>query len=133
MMAAEHEADGARQFHAHGGAHPELPTASATQDPVCGMDVIPGDAPGGSAQHAGVTYWFCSASCRDRFAADPERYVSSPSREPEQPTATQGAADDRIYTCPMHPEVRQKGPGTCPKCGMALEPEAPAAAERPSA
>jgi Cu+-exporting ATPase len=91
------------------------------KDPVCGMDVVPGDAAGGSAEHAGTTYWFCSPRCREKFIAGPQRYVApSPPRAP-------AATDDRTYTCPMHPEVRQKGPGTCPKCGMALEPAAPSA------
>jgi Cu+-exporting ATPase len=100
---------------------------AAVKDPVCGMDVVPGDAAGGSAEHAGTTYWFCSPRCREKFVAEPQRYLApSPPRAP-------AATDDRIYTCPMHPEIRQKGPGTCPKCGMALEPEAPSAEdERPN-
>ncbi|HEU5321087.1 MAG TPA: HAD-IC family P-type ATPase, partial [Methylomirabilota bacterium] len=76
------------------------------------------------AEHGGVTYWFCHPGCRERFVADPARYLAP---APARPAPPPGApADERIYTCPMHPEVRQKGPGTCPKCGMALEPEAPA-------
>jgi Cu+-exporting ATPase len=102
-------------------------TPAAVRDPVCGMDVVPGDAPGGSALHGGVKYWFCSAACRQKFIADPTRYVASVA--PSLPVRN----DDRIYTCPMHPEVRQKGPGTCPKCGMALEPEAPTTEEGPNA
>ncbi len=113
-------------------------TASAVAtDPVCGMTVTPGEAAGGSAEHGGVTHWFCSPACRERFLAAPERYVAGqepPVPAPAAPTPSPGALpDDRIYTCPMHPEVRQKGPGTCPKCGMALEPEAPAAEEEPNA
>jgi Cu+-exporting ATPase len=102
-------------------------------DPVCGMDVTPATAAGGRAEHAGQTYWFCSAGCRERFVAEPARYLAPqpaaavPARKPSEPT------DDRVYTCPMHPEVRQQGPGFCPKCGMALEPEAPTAEEGPSA
>ena len=86
-------------------------------DPVCGMDVTPGDAAGGSAEHAGTTYWFCNPGCRERFIADPARFL----KPPAAPASTSGN-DTRIYTCPMHPEVRQVGPGSCPKCGMALEP-----------
>jgi P-type Cu+ transporter len=96
-------------------------------DPVCGMDVTPGDAAGGSAEHAGTTYWFCNPSCRDRFIADPARFL--------HPTALVGPGagqDARVYTCPMHPEVRQVGPGSCPKCGMALEPLEVTADEGPN-
>jgi Cu+-exporting ATPase len=66
-------------------------------------------------EHAGRTYYFCSAGCRTKFAADPERYLGE--RAPQAPVSS-----DTIYTCPMHPEVRQVGPGSCPICGMALEP-----------
>jgi Cu+-exporting ATPase len=96
------------------------------KDPVCGMDVEPGHAGGGRAEHRGATYWFCNPACREKFVANPARYLDSRPR----PGAT---ADTRIYTCPMHPEVRQIGPGTCPKCGMALEPlEVTAVDEGPS-
>ena len=98
----------------HGHRHDAAPGV-ASKDPVCGMDVVPGQARGGSAEYGGTTYWFCSDSCRERFVADPKRYVSA--APADAPTT-----DDRIYTCPMHPEVRQRGPGSCPKCGMALEP-----------
>ena len=102
--------------HRHG--HGEAP-AVATKDPVCGMNVVAGQTPGGSVNHGGTTYWFCSPRCREKFVAEPHRYVAAP---PAAPAPT----DDRFYTCPMHPEVRQRGPGSCPKCGMALEPLAPA-------
>jgi Cu+-exporting ATPase len=85
------------------------------------MDVTPGDAAGGSAEHAGTTYWFCNPSCRERFVADPARYLDPPKPGPDAPESATGQ-DTRVYTCPMHPEVRQVGPGSCPKCGMALEP-----------
>ncbi len=97
----------------------------ATKDPVCGMDVVPGQARGGSAGYAGRTYWFCSSSCREKFVADPRRYV-------EAEAAGGGPAkDERQYTCPMHPEVRRSGPGSCPICGMALEPMAPGVNDEP--
>ncbi len=88
-------------------------------DPVCGMDVTPGAAAGGSAEHAGTIYWFCNPSCRERFIADPARFLHLPASPPIGPGS---GKDTRVYTCPMHPEVRQVGPGSCPKCGMALEP-----------
>ena len=97
---------------------------AAMKDPVCGMDVTPDRVAGGSAEHSGTTYWFCSRGCREKFVADPTGYVGPPSTP---------VSDTRTYTCPMHPEVRQIGPGSCPKCGMALEPvEAAAADEGPS-
>jgi len=108
--------------------HDRQPEADRTpgpvKDPVCGMDAMPGEAAGGSAEHAGTTYWFCSPRCREKFVAEPARYVGV------TPATSAGAprtVDERVYTCPMHPEARQKGPGSCPKCGMALEPVAPAA------
>ena len=87
-------------------------------DPVCGMTISPEDAVG-HFNHNGETYYFCSQSCLDQFKADPGRFVSA-----ERPAAQPATAADmeREYTCPMDPEVRQKGPGACPKCGMALEP-----------
>ena len=89
------------------------------KDPVCGMDVKE-RAAGGSVAHSGTTYWFCSPGCREKFVVDPTRYLGPP-RTP--------VPDTRTYTCPMHPEVRQIGPGSCPKCGMALEPVAVTSAE----
>jgi Cu+-exporting ATPase len=98
-------------------------------DPVCGMDVTPGDAAGGRAEHDGTTYWFCNPSCRERFIADPARFLHPSAAAPGGPGS---GRDTRIYTCPMHPEVRQTGPGSCPKCGMGLEPLEVTADEGPS-
>ena len=88
-------------------------------DPVCGMQVDPAASTHHST-HDGVEYHFCAARCRERFIADPLKYLA-PSAHAEPTEAVAGA----IYTCPMHPEIRHEGPGTCPKCGMALEPEMP--------
>jgi len=88
------------------------------KDPVCGMDVDAATTPH-HAQHDGANYYFCSAGCRDKFVADPQRYRAPALLE------TKPALAGAIYTCPMHPEIRQSGPGTCPICGMALEPEMP--------
>jgi P-type Cu+ transporter len=72
------------------------------------------------AQHGGATYYFCCNGCREKFIAAPEKYRGAPAAPPAPPrTPASGGA---IYTCPMHPEVRQVGPGPCPLCGMALEP-----------
>jgi Cu+-exporting ATPase len=101
------------------------PEAEVVIDPVCGMKVKRATAMH-RFEYQGNEYLFCCARCRERFQADPESFLKP--REPEQkqgpakrpePAATSGA----IYTCPMDPEIRQIGPGTCPICGMALEPE----------
>jgi P-type Cu+ transporter len=83
-------------------------------DPVCGMMVDPHNTPHRHLHH-GQFYYFCSATCRAKFAADAEKYLANERTE-------ERVADGTIYTCPMHPEVRQVGPGSCPICGMALEP-----------
>jgi P-type Cu+ transporter len=89
-------------------------------DPVCGMKVDPHSA-AGSYEHAGQTYFFCSKSCLNRFKQEPEAFVEG-GAEPEPEWHEERAAGSSVYTCPMHPEVRRDGPGSCPKCGMALEP-----------
>lgn len=89
-------------------------------DPVCRMFVTP-DTAAAKYEHDGVTYYFCMTGCRDRFAADPEKFLSE-SKVGASPTAHAGGSDAE-YTCPMHPEIVQLGPGSCPKCGMALEPK----------
>ena len=100
--------------HDHG--HPAAVTPAEVLDPVCGMTLLPDDAVG-HVDHKGQTYYFCSQSCLDQFRATPEAFLG------ERPATTATPADmEREYTCPMDPEVRQKGPGACPKCGMALEP-----------
>ncbi|HVY57034.1 MAG TPA: heavy metal translocating P-type ATPase [Xanthobacteraceae bacterium] len=101
--------------HAH---HPPADAGEAKNsiiDPVCGMTVDPHTTSHRHA-HAGRTYYFCSAGCRTKFAADPKKYLGELAPVAPVPEGT-------IYTCPMHPEIRQIGPGTCPICGMALEPE----------
>jgi Cu+-exporting ATPase len=102
-------------------------------DPVCGMKVFEKpDVP--RREHGGQTYYFCNPGCAAKFDADPERFLKAPASEPMHPYAQAPAAagSDVWYTCPMDPEVRQKGPGACPRCGMALEPVAPVAAEAPN-
>jgi Cu+-exporting ATPase len=92
-------------------------------DPVCGMTVKPDSVH--VFEHAGQTYHFCSAKCRAKFEAEPQRYLQA-AAEPAAVVAVAGATAGTIYTCPMHPEIRQPTPGNCPKCGMTLEPELPA-------
>ena len=96
------------------GGHAGSGAATAT-DPVCGMQVAIATAQH-RASHQGHDYFFCSGRCRERFVAAPDTFLTPRAAEPAAPDGT-------IYTCPMHPEVRQEGPGACPKCGMALEPE----------
>lgn len=109
--------------------------SETVKDPVCGMTVNPSAARGGSFEHAGKAYYFCNPRCRERFSADPESYLGARPAQAEQvhhahhahghgasaPAPAPAPRDTAIYTCPMHPEVRQVGPGPCPKCGMALE------------
>ncbi len=91
-------------------------------DPVCGMTVATSSPH--RLRHEGVEFRFCSAHCLARFREDPSVFLAKRASGPA-PTASPPRAG-RIYTCPMHPEVRQDGPGSCPKCGMALEPVAAA-------
>jgi P-type Cu+ transporter len=93
--------------------------AGTVTDPVCGMAVDPVTTPH-HAEHQGAEYHFCSANCRERFITEPAKYLSPAKSEPAV-----SAPAGTIYTCPMHPQIRQEGPGTCPICGMALEPEMP--------
>ena len=115
---APHQHDHHHHDRAHGGCghgHDGGVTAAGTaRDPVCGMTVDPHNARH-RAEHDGRPYYFCSAGCREKFMADPDRYLGK--ARPAEPVP-EGA----LYTCPMHPEIRQLGPGSCPICGMALEP-----------
>jgi heavy metal translocating P-type ATPase len=105
-------------------AHDAVASAGAEQrfiDPVCGMKVAAN--PQRMAQHAGKTYYFCSNGCVAKFKADPQRYLAAgDAPATASAIAPPAKASDAIYTCPMHPEIRQQGPGSCPICGMALEP-----------
>ncbi len=96
-------------------------TGDALRDPVCGMHVDPKTAKH-QAEHQGTTFYFCSSRCHDKFVAEPEHYLQSSKK-----TAATPSDVDAIYTCPMHPQIRQVGPGHCPICGMTLEPLLPTA------
>ena len=125
------------------GVDPLAPVATV-KDPVCGMTVTPGKARGGSATYGGRELWFCGPKCREKFVADPEKYpapagaggtapppapaphVHPTAAAPPRPAAAPQIGDATLlHTCPMHPEIRQPGPGDCPDCGMALEPALP--------
>ena len=92
------------------------------KDPVCGMTVDPATS-SHHTDHAGHTFHFCSAGCKAKFIADPERYLAD---APPAPATTPAGS---MWTCPMHPQIREARPGACPICGMALEPEAPSLAD----
>ncbi len=97
-----------------GHDHHERAAGETFIDPVCGMTVKPESAKG-QFHYQDKDYFFCSLGCKTKFSADPEKFLN-----PKPVTAP--PRTDVEYTCPMHPEVRQMGPGTCPICGMALEP-----------
>ncbi len=112
--------DGAHNEHQHSNATHDATlqaSAAAAVDPVCGMSVDPHKATL-KAEQGGRTYYFCSPGCRTKFIANPLKYL-----DPHQAkAAVEPVPEGTTYTCPMHPEIRQVGPGSCPICGMALEP-----------
>jgi P-type Cu+ transporter len=122
MGTVEHAPTGATKAccggHDHSGRaghNHHTDTEASVRDPVCGMTVDPATSKH-RFDHQGKTQHFCSAGCRTKFAADPAKYLDTQKPVAEAPAGT-------IYTCPMHPQIRQAGPGSCPICGMALEPE----------
>lgn len=123
-MASKTEHDHQNKRHAHsaqGHAHDHAAVAQddthKVKDPVCGMMVDPHTTQH-KAEHAGRPYYFCSAGCHAKFLAEPERYLDPAAAAAKAEPVPEGT----VYTCPMHPEIRQVGPGSCPICGMALEP-----------
>lgn len=118
MTSYQHEGHGA-----HGSTPPGSSLAAVgLKDPVCGMNVT--EQSTHTVDHKGHPYYFCSAKCQSKFSANPNQYAAPASvaqAKPSDSPPPQGT----IYTCSMHPEVRQDHPGDCPKCGMTLEPELP--------
>ncbi|WP_084705249.1 heavy metal translocating P-type ATPase [Beijerinckia mobilis] len=113
-----------------GHDHQAASHAGTVKDPVCGMVVDPATAKH-HTDHGGKTYYFCSAKCHAKFEASPGAYIAN---VPTAPSGkTEAPPQGVIYTCPMHPQIRQIGPGNCPICGMALEPEVATAETGPSA
>lgn len=132
---AARDADHPGQDHAghdHSGHHhADAPTGEhLVKDPVCGMFVDPASAKYRS-DYDGKTYFFCSDGCRSKFEHDPKEFVASDATRAVK--ATPADSSEAIYTCPMHPQIRQPGPGNCPICGMALEPETVTTETGPSA
>lgn len=109
-----------RHAHSNESPHPAPGADKPFTDPVCGMKVAAD--PQKEIAYEETTYHFCSAKCMDKFLANPQSYIS-PGKQELAPAA---AAEGTIYTCPMHPEIRQPAPGNCPICGMTLEPVIPA-------
>jgi Cu+-exporting ATPase len=103
-------------------------SASPVTDPVCGMKIDPSRA-AGSATHRGTTFHFCGKGCLAKFVADPDRYSTPSTTEPGPTAAKTAPSAPRAYVCPMHPEIVRPQPGSCPICGMALEPRAVTAEE----
>lgn len=106
----------------------DMTGSAAAVDPVCGMTVNPASA-AGSFEYDAQTYYFCSKGCLDKFRAEPDRFLEFPPQVKSKP-APQKFRSSAEYTCPMHPEIRQDKPGSCPRCGMALEPVAIAAPQQ---
>ena len=125
-------ADGSHGSHAGHDHHPHALDGDASElrerqrDPVCGMPVDPRTTPY-RQQHAGRPYFFCSAGCQSKFSDNPTKYLAR-----SELTAPPAAPEGTIYTCPMHPQIRQVGPGFCPICGMALEPDLVTATSGPN-
>lgn len=124
MVQAKHAREGGGAHGPHHGAHAHASSragngggaeANVATDPVCGMRVAREGAKH-RFEYRGHEYFFCSGRCRERFQSQPEKFFKPKKAEPPAPAGT-------IYTCPMHPEIKQVGPGSCPICGMALEPE----------
>ncbi|WP_445504385.1 heavy metal translocating P-type ATPase [Microvirga sp. G4-2] len=120
-QATKNHSHAGHSHHGHGdhaGHHHHEPStvAATVKDPVCGMMVDPHSTPH-RAQYEGKPYYFCSSGCQSKFMAEPVKYV-----EPATARKAEPVPEGTIYTCPMHPQIRQVGPGSCPICGMALEP-----------
>jgi Cu+-exporting ATPase len=122
MEHQHHHAAGSCGSHSGG-----QPASTGVKDPVCGMTVDPAKT-AHHAEHSDQTYDFCSAGCRAKFVADPGKYLRPANADERHMAISSGA----VWTCPMHPQIRRDGPGTCPICGMALEPAEPGADDGPN-
>jgi Cu+-exporting ATPase len=114
------------RHHAHATADQIVESRNSVRDPVCGMMVDP-HTTAHRRPHAEHTYYFCSAGCVAKFSSAPDKYFAPGDAQRAEPVSP-----GTIYTCPMHPQIRQEGPGSCPICGMALEPELATASAGPN-
>ncbi len=119
---AHREAPAHAHAPSHAHAQPQPPLGADLKDPVCGMTVT--ERSPHRTEHEGRPYCFCSAKCLAKFSAEPAKYLHAPDAAARAPAPAE-AAPGTVYTCPMHPEIRQDHPGHCPKCGMSLEPVLP--------
>ena len=120
----------AMKHHDH-SAHTST-SGELVKDPVCGMQISPERARGGTVEHDGQTYSFCNPRCADKFRAEPQKYISPPIESPNlvsSPATPQAGVE---YVCPMHPEIVRTVPSNCPICGMALEPRTASLEEGPN-
>src|SRR5207244_9044252 len=115
MALKEHSAQATPKHHSE-----QLTSELSHTDPVCGMTVEPQSA-AGSHEYEGKRYFFCSQHCLEKFRAEPARYIIRKQVNAQKESEPRAEDKANTYTCPMHPEVRQQGPGYCPECGMALE------------
>lgn len=117
----------AQAMHAQHHRAPESATGTV-RDVVCGMTIDPAKA-AGTLKHGGETYYFCSKGCEEKFRVDPGRFLGGGAKGGASAHDAASAPAGALYTCPMHPEIVQEGPGSCPICGMALEPIVPTGAD----
>src|SRR5262245_12044096 len=111
------------------------PNRATATDPVCGMRIDAQQPKGGTHAYGGQTWGFCNPRCRDKFIADPERYLRAepaPPAHPHSGAPAHPATGPVEYTCPMHPEIVRDAPGACPICGMALEPRTVTGDDQPN-
>ena len=130
MATKHHHDDHAHHNHLDGSSDASVVDVTDVRDPVCGMKVDPASAKH-KVTYEGATYYFCSEGCRSKFMTDPAKYTEPHAANSQTQTATPARAET-IWTCPMHPQIRRDEPGSCPICGMALEPELPTADTGPS-
>lgn len=118
--------------HNHDHSAPAATSGDLVKDPVCGMQISPKSARGGSVEHEGHTYYFCNPRCAEKFRADPQKYTTPVAEAPQVPPAPATSQPGVEYICPMHPEIIRPVPSSCPICGMALEPRTVSLEEGPN-
>jgi P-type Cu+ transporter len=122
----------AMKHHNHDHSAHAATSDELVKDPVCGMQISPKSARGGSVEHEGHTYYFCNPRCSEKFRADPKKYTTPAAEAPQVAPAAATSEPGVEYICPMHPEIVRPVPGSCPICGMALEPRTVSLEEGPN-